>query len=137
MGKRIYDTRDLSEYSKSQLKQFDKAVLAAAFKVRDEARQAFIDSKPQYKMATSKYTNLVEGIMVGRLNDNHSVKVHALGSRSKKESYKTRFFVGGTIQRFNGGYCSYNGQIDENEAIDKGLKDGQKILDTYINNTLK
>ena len=75
--------------------------------------------------------------MVGRLSDNHSVKVHALGSRSNKESYKTRFFVGGTVQRFKGGYCSFNGQIDNNEAIDKGLKDGQRILDTYINNTLK
>ena len=30
-----------------------------------------------------------------------------------------------------------NGKIDENGAIDKGLKDGQRILDTYINNTLK
>lgn len=137
MGKRIYDTRDLTEYSESQLKRFDKAVLAAAFKIRDEARQAFISSRPQYKMSTSKYSNLAEGIMVGRLNDNHSVKVHALGSRSNKDSYKTRFFVGGTVQRFNGGYCSYNGSIDENAAIDKGLKDGQRILDNYINNTLK
>lgn len=141
MGKLIFSERDLDITSKEMLEDIDRAVLAAAFTIRDNMRSEFVKGGSKYKYHTDKYDELSEGIMVGKLRDG-TVKVHAMGSPSKYNTYKTRFFVGGTIHRIqtnrNGqSVTPYNkGYIIGNDAIDKGLSIGQETLDRYINNVL-
>lgn len=129
------DTSDIKE-------NIDRALLAAAFKVRDDARREFIASKPQYKYATSDYDKLANGIMIGRLK-NSEVKVHALGNNSDQTLWKTRFFVGSTIYRtqnkrrgesLNKPYTK--GFIKGNDAIDKAVSQNETTLDIYIHNVL-
>lgn len=142
MGKLVYSDRDLEEASNEILERIDKAVLATAFNVRDNMRSEFKNSKSNYKYSTEKYNELSEGIMVGKLR-NGTVKVHALGSPSKYNTYKTRFFVGGTIYRTQterngvGIKPSNKGYLKSNDAVEKGLKGGQETLERYINNVLK
>ena len=91
-------TDNLDTASKEMVKKIDKAVLAAGFKIRDDARDAFAAAQSKYKYATPEYHNLESGIMVGHLYDSH-VKIHAMGAKSDYDTYKTRFFVGGTVYR--------------------------------------
>lgn len=143
MGKQIvYDSMDLSNASEEILKDIDKALLAAAFKIRDEMRSYFVQSKGQYKHSTSNYNHLDEGIMVGKLNNN-TVKIHALGNNQKNSDlFKTRFFVGGTkyrtqVQKNGKPIKSFSkGYIESNDAVDKGKSNAQNILNNFINNTL-
>lgn len=142
MGKLIYSERDLTLASDEMLKKIDKAVLATAFRVRDNARSEFIKNRNNYKYSTNNYDELSEGIMVGKLKDD-TVKVHAMGSPAKYNTYKTRFFIGGTTHRTqtsrNGNNIkpSNKGYIKANDAIDKGVEGAQETLDRYINNILK
>lgn len=142
MGKRlIYSERDLTQASDELLKSIDKAVLAAAFSVRDEMRSKFLSSSTKYKHGTSEYSSLAEGIMVGKLRDS-KVKVHALGSKSKYNTFKTRFFVGGTLYRtqkqVNGKSIKpySKGYIQSNDAVRLGLSSADQTLNKYIKNVI-
>ena len=135
MGKQklIFDTRDLEQITDEMLEGIDKALVAAAFKIRDEMRDEFKKAASQYKYGTEDYANLSNGIMVGKLR-NSTIKVHALGHRENDGSWKARFFVGGTTYRKND--KGNKGFIKENAAVDKGLQGADEILSTYINNSL-
>lgn len=141
MGKLIYSERDLTLASDEILEKIDKAVLATAFRVRDNARSEFISNGGNYKYRTDKYNDLSEGIMVGKLK-NDTVKVHAMGSPDKYNTYKTRFFVGGTTHRTQTNRKgkpinpSNKGYIKANDSINKGLNGAQETLERYINNVL-
>lgn len=125
MGRNIYDARDLTTASEEILRGIDKAVLACAFKVRDDARGNFKGSSNLYKHSSNhSYDSLAEGIMVGKLRGGQ-VKVHAMGSKENYNSYKTRFFVGGTTY------------IQPNNAIENGVNMNQSTLSNYINNVLE
>lgn len=142
MGKRlIFSERDLTEASQDILKSIDKAVLAAAFNIRDNMRNSFLSSFTKYKYGTSEYNSLAEGIMVGKLKDS-KVKVHALGSKSKYNTYKTRFFVGGTLYRTQKQVNDKNikpyskGFIKSNDAVKQGLNGADQTLNKYIKNAI-
>lgn len=138
----IFDEKDLSTYSADMIKNIDRAVLAAAYRLRDNMRQAFVNGSSLYKYGTPKYKELAKGIEVGKIRDS-KVKVHAMGTRAYYDSYKTRFFVGGTVPRTQikqGGkrikpYTK--GYIKENDAIEKGLSGGEQLLNTFINNVIQ
>lgn len=132
-NKLIFDTRDLENYSDEMVSKIDRAVVAAAFKIRDEIREEFKKSASQYPNHTEKYDDLAQGIMVGKLK-NSQIKVHAMGSNEKQNTYKTRFFVGGTTYRkTNKGNRGY---IKANSAIDSGIHNAEEILNSFIKNTL-
>lgn len=142
MEKLIYDTKDLSKVSKEILDGVDRAVMAAAFAIRDNARAQFkSDARTTYKSHTGDINKLADGIMVGK-NNHGSVKLHALGSRDFYDSYKTRFFVGGTIYRTqtkrNGKSIKPHtkGYIKSIDTIDKVISSSQSILDSYIQHVL-
>lgn len=139
----IYEERDLTRLSDEMLKNIDKAVLAAAFTIRDAARQAFItQSSSIYKHHTGNISKLAAGLMIGKISDS-KVKIHSLGSRDFYDSYKTRFFVGGTIPRTQTKRNGKNikpytkGYLRANEAIDIGMANANSILNNYINNVLQ
>lgn len=133
MGKyAIYDSRDLTTASDEILASIDRAVMATAFAVRDQARQVFIadgpSNYPHYR--SEHFIPLAEGIMVGRLKKNHSVVVHALGDNKDQHLWKTRFFVGGTVPRTN------RGILKKIDSVHKGAEGGEAILTQYINNAI-
>lgn len=134
MARLIFDTRDLETASQEILEKVDKAVLAAAFKIRDDMRDEFKKSQTNYKYSTSDYQKMSQGIMVGKLN-NSQVKIHALGNRYDDGTWKARFFVGGTTYRKNN--RGNKGYIKSNEAVDKGLSNAENILNSFIKNTIK
>ena len=131
--RKIYDTRDLETLTDEMIEKIDRAVVAAAFKIRDEIREEFKKSGNMYPHHTDKYEGLAEGVMVGRLT-NSQIKVHVLGSDEKPDTFKTRFFVGGTTYRKtkNGN----KGFIKSNAALDKGMSNAENILNSFIKNTL-
>lgn len=135
MGKTklIFDTRDLEIESEEMLKGIDRALVAAAFRIRDNMRDEFKKAASQYKYGTQNYERLAGGIMVGKLK-NSTIKVHSLGNREDDGTWKTRFYVGGTTYRKNN--RGNKGYIKENSAVDKGLTDAEEILTNFINNTL-
>lgn len=132
-NKLIFDTRDLENYSDEMVSKIDRAVVAAAFKIRDEIREEFKKSASQYPNHTEKYNDLAEGIMVGKLK-NSQIKVHAMGSNEKPDTFKTRFFVGGTVYRKTN--KGNKGFIKSNASVDNGLRNAEEILNTFIKNTL-
>ena len=139
MGKVIYDTRDLETASENIRKGVDKALLATAFKVRDDARANFQGSANMYKRTPNHdYNSLASGIMVGKLN-NGTVKVHALGDKSNYNSYKARFFVGGTTYRqeaSKNGKTYTKGFIQGNDALGRSVDNNNSTLTNYINNVI-
>lgn len=142
MGKIIYDTKDLSDATKDILDGVDRAVMAAAFKIRDNARSQFkSDAISTYKSHTGDITKLADGIMVGK-NNHGSVKLHAFGSKDFYDSYKTRFFVGGTIYRTQTKRRGQNikpytkGYIKSIDTIDKVVESSHDILESYIQHVL-
>lgn len=126
---------DLGELKKETLEGVNKAIVAAAYKVRDDARSVFKASKTLYKNATSEYDKLAEGINVGKLVGG-TIKVHALGDGNGATSFwKSVFFVGGTLYRSN--KRGNKGRITENMALDKAVSTNAKTLEKYIDNVLK
>lgn len=132
-NKLIFDTRDLETASQEVFEKVDKALVAAAFKIRDEMRDEFLKSQSNYKYNTSEYKKMAQGIMVGRLNDSQ-IKIHALGNKANDGTWKARFFVGGTTYRKNN--KGNKGYIKSNEAVDNGLTNAENILNSFIKNTL-
>ena len=142
MGKLIYDTKDLSDASKEILDGVNRAVMAAAFTIRDNARSIFkSDAAYTYKSHTGNIAKLANGIMVGK-NNHGTVKIHALGSKDYYDSYKTRFFVGGTINRTQTQRHGQNikphtkGYIKSIDTIEKTINQSRAILETYIQHVL-
>jgi hypothetical protein len=129
----VYDTRDLENATEEMLRGVNRALLAAAFKIRDDMRDEFRRSIGEYKYATEDYYRMAQGIMVGKLQDG-SVKIHALGNYENDGTWKARFFVGGTTYRKN--VNGDKGYIKANNAIDKGMNNAQNTLNNYINNAL-
>lgn len=132
----IRDTRELNGLNTIIQEKVNRAVVAAAFKIRDNMRSKFKSQQSLYKKSTSKYSGLAEGISVGKARDG-KVKIHALGTIENYHTYKTRFFVGGTKSRYvKKKGDKYAGHIQANNSIDKGLIGGEEILTKYINTAL-
>lgn len=123
----IYEIEDLDTYGKEILESIDRAVLAAAFKMRDDARTKFLSSDQK---KTSRFDSLTKGINVGKLI-NHQTNINALGTREYYNTYKTRFFVGGTKPRTKG---HDRGQLNPNNALESVLDEG--LLQKYIQNAI-
>lgn len=123
----IYEIEDLDTFGKEILQSIDRAVLAAAFRMRDNARAKFLSSDNK---RTSKYDSLSRGINVGKLI-NHQTNVNALGTRENYDTYKTRFFVGGTKPRTKG---HDRGFISANNALENGID--ESLLEKYISNAI-
>ena len=123
----IYEIEDLDTYGKETLESIDRAVLAAAFKMRDDARTKFLSSDQK---KTSRFDSLAKGINVGKLI-NHQTNINALGTREYYNTYKTRFFVGGTKPRTKG---HDRGQLIGNHALADAVD--QDLLEKYINNVI-
>lgn len=143
MGKRIYAIRDLEEYSDRITKDIERAVLATAFTLRDKIREKFKQDASVYKHKTDKINALAEGIMVGKMN-NGKVKIHAMGSQEKYDTYKTRFFVGGTEYREQTKVSGKplqkpytKGYIKALDSIDRGMDNANNILEEYIKNVIE
>ena len=129
----IYTTEQFEKASLDQLKQIDKALVAAAYKIKDNAQSLFVNNG-KYK----NLSNLKDGIMLGKLQDSQ-IKLHAFGyNDSAKQTYKARFFVGGTQVRVNkkpiGNHKKplTKGRIEPLDTIDKATQGGEAILDNYI-----
>lgn len=139
--KYIYNSDDLTVLADDIKERVGKAVIAAAHRVKDNMRQAFLSGSSLYKYRTSDYANLAKGINVGKLNDG-KVKIHALGTRENYDTYKTRFFVGGTIPRTQTKRNGKNikpyskGYIRSNNAIEVGSQTAQNTLTTFIKNVI-
>lgn len=121
-----------------QLKKIDKALVAAAYRIKDNAQSLFINNG-RYK----KLDSLKEGIMLGKL-ENSSIKLHAFGYNDEaKQTYKARFFVGGTQERVNkkpiGNHKKplTKGSIEPLDTINKATQNGNVILDNYIKQALE
>lgn len=147
MGKTrlILDTYDIEKASSHILKSIDKAVVASAFKIRNDARYTFIKSSSIYKKHSLEhnYKDLASGIMVGKLRSSQ-IKIHSLGNSGHSRSYKTRFFVGGTTYRkqtkIKGKALSKpytKGYIKANETIDKAMDNADTTLSKYIKNAIE
>jgi len=139
--KYIYDAKDLTTLADEMLDRIDNAVMASALKIRDNAKSSFLSGSSLYKYGTSEYRNLADGIRVGHLN-NSQVRIHTLGGRDNYNSYKTRFFVGGTIPRTQTKQNGRNikpytkGYIKANNALDMAMNGAESILNQYIQNVL-
>ena len=105
-------------------------------------RNAFISGSSIYKHHTGDISKLAEGIQVGKINDS-KVKIHSLGSKNKYDTYKTRFFVGGTIPRTQTKWRGKNitpftkGYIKANNAIDVGMSNAESTLNNFIKNVIE
>lgn len=130
----VFDVRDLEDATDDMLRHIDRAVVAAAFKIRDEMRDEFKKGASLYKNVTNDYYKMAEGIMVGKLRNGY-VKLHAFGHKENTGDWKARFFVGGTTYRKN--KKGNKGLIKKNEAVDKGLKDAESTLTNFIKNAIK
>ena len=142
MGKLIYDTKDLSDASKEILDGVNRAEKATACTIREKERKIFkSDAAYTYKSHTGNIAKLANGIMVGK-NNHGTVKIHALGSKDYYDSYKTRFFVGGTINRTQTQRHGQNikphtkGYIKSIDTIEKTINQSRSILETYIQHVL-
>lgn len=131
----ITDTTQIENATVEQLKKIDKALVAAAYRIRDNVRNTFNNN--------GKYTNintLEEGIMLGKL-ENSSIKLHAFGyNDAEKKTYKARFFVGGTDGRYikrGKKKGAYRGKIEALDSINKGLDGAETILNNYIKKSLE
>lgn len=139
--KYIYDSDDLTTLADDIKERVGKAVIASAHHIKDNMRQAFLSGSSLYKYRTSNYANLAKGITVGRFN-NGQVKIHALGTRENYDTYKTRFFVGGTIPRTQTKQRGKNikpytkGYIRANNAIDVGSQGAENTLTSFIKNVI-
>lgn len=132
-GISVYASEALEKASIEQLKQIDKALVAAAYAMRDKARKLFVSNAKGYNLQS-----LQDGVMLGRLRHGNdgvtSVTLHSFGNNTKKNSYKARFFVGGAYHRQTRSQ-RYRGSVEALNTIENALDQG--TLDDYINNVIK
>lgn len=123
----------LEKATVEQLKRVDKALVAAAYAMRDKARKLFVSNAKGYNLQS-----LQDGVMLGRLRHGNdgvtSVTLHAFGNNTNKNSYKARFFVGGAYHRQTRSQ-RYRGSIEALNTIENALDQG--TLDDYINSVIK
>jgi len=126
-----FDDTALIKEAEKKNDEIGKAVVAAAFIMKDNARKN-LKSSP-YKM-----NNVAEGIILGTLKKDYrhewhpKVKLHSFGYLTK-DSTLARIFVGGTVPRYTG--KRFTGYIRNSDAIGKAVNQG--ILDNKINEVLK
>lgn len=135
-----FDTLDaFGTLTDEMLEKVDKAVIHTALTLRDNIRKQFpVDANSTYKTHKGTIEKLADGIRVGRLV-NGKLKLHAYGGSDYYDSYKTRFFVGGTTYRkakSKNGVPSNRGRLKALNSIDKGLSGGQQMLEQNIHNAL-
>lgn len=92
---RIDDTRQIEQATIELLRQIDNGVLEAAYKIRDKVRDKF-SNNGRYNVK-----NLEDGILLGKYDrSSHKIHIHAFGYNDpQKQTYKARFFEGGTFGR--------------------------------------
>lgn len=135
----IYKTEEIQNYTEQQLRQIDKGLVAAAFKIRDDARNRF-ENNGRY----NGISKLKDAIMLGKL-ENSKITLHGFGYNDEnKELYKARFFILGTDYRRQTKYKGQSiakpftkGFLMKNEVIDKATESAQTLLDKYIETALK
>lgn len=138
MGKLIYNTEELESITQETKERINKAIVAAAIRIRDDIRKSFLtDSKSLYKHHIGDISHLISGIMIGK-DKGGSIKIHALGNKNDGDSYKTRFFVGGTkyrrqtkktgqsIKPFTKGY------IKATDSLNKVVDNSEHILNNFV-----
>lgn len=133
----IYSTEEFENATLDQLKKIDKALVAAAYRIKDNAQEMFINN--------GKYQNLAplkDGLMLGKL-ENSSIRLHAFGyNDAAKQTFKARFFVGGAENRFTKSRKGSNtrplsrGSIQALDTIDRVTSGSEGILDNYIRTAL-
>lgn len=90
----IYSTKQFEQATLEQLEKINKGFVKAAYKIKEVAQNEFVNNGIYTKLSPLK-----GGIMLGKF-ENNQVTLHALGYDDKEEqTYKTRFFVGGTTDR--------------------------------------
>lgn len=142
MERLIYDTADFNGINAQTIQKVNRAVVAAAIKIRDDVRQTIVsDAQSLYRHHTGNIENLTTGIMIGK-DRGGSIKIHAMGSREDYESFKTRFFIGGTkyrtqekrngrpIRPFTKGY------IAPTDTLNRVVNSSGAILSNYIQRAL-
>lgn len=132
-GISISASEAIEKASFSQLKQIDKALVAAAYKMRDNARRLFTSNDKDYQIAS-----IADGIMLGRLRKDAAgttITLHAMGNASNPKSWKARIFAGGAYHRRTRNRGRNRGSIEDLKTIEKSTD--QRILDSYINNAIK
>lgn len=140
-AKLIFETNDIEKASSQMLRNIDRAVVASAFSIRDDARRLFANSASIYKTHTSSYKDLAQGIMIGKLRSSQ-IKIHSLTSNG--HLYKTKFFVGGTQYRKQTKIKNktlskpyQKGYIKPNETIEKAMDGADTTLSNYIKNAME
>lgn len=120
-------------------------LLQTAIEIRDKAKSIYKSSGSNLKYGTSNYNNLARGIMLGRFDEQgyiYQIKVHAMGNKNDYDTYKTRFFVGGTVlrvqtKRLGKPIKPYSkGELKPNNAIDLASTSGESILKKNIQTKL-
>lgn len=128
-------SEEIENATVEQLAKVDKALVAAAYAMRDHARRLLVT---EGKGKGYRLDRLQEGVMLGRLRKSPagetSITLHAMGKASDYNSFKTRFFAGGAYHRQTGKGRN-RGTIEDLKTIEQSLD--EKILDDYINNAIK
>ena len=127
----IFDTKGFENATENIKKAVDKAIIAAAYRIRDNMRSSFKKSVSQYKYATPDYYRLAEGIEVGKYKKDE-ISVHALGHAENDGTWRTRFFVGGTVYRKNKSGKGSKGFIKANSAVEMGANNAEMIVNSFI-----
>lgn len=145
MNRLISTIEGFDEASGSITAAVRSGLLQTAIEIRDRARSIYKSSGSSLKYGTSDFDKLARGIMLGRFNEKGSiyeVKVHAMGDKSDYDTYKTRFFVGGTKLRVQTKIKGKSikpyskGELKSNNAIDNACSGGESILNKNISNKL-
>ena len=117
----------------AQQQKIEKALVAAAYAMRNNARKQFSHNSPGYNISS-----LQDGIMLGPLRSADGVStitIHAMGNPSIKKTWKARIFAGGAYHRRTKGRGRNRGTIQDLKTISKSID--QNVLNTYINNVIK
>ena len=143
---RVYTTLEgFDEGAQQMTSAIKSGVVQTGIEVRDKARSIYKSSGAGLKYGTSQYANLARGIMMGTFTeqgDVYQIKVHAMGNKSDYDTYKTRFFVGGTVlrvqtKRLGKPIKPYSkGELKSNNAIDLATSNGESILKKNIGSKL-
>lgn len=132
-GISVYTSEAIQDASIAQLGMIDKALVAAAYRMRDDARKLFVFNRKGYQVQP-----LEDGIMLGRLkktpDGSTSITLHAFGNNTNRNSYKARFFAGGAYHRKTR-LGRYRGSVEDLKTIEESLD--TNILENYINNIIR
>lgn len=131
-GISVYTSETIQDESIAQLGMIDKALVAAVYRMRDDARKLFVFNRKGYQVQP-----LEDGIMLGLLKktqDGSSITLHAFGNNTNRNSYKARFFAGGAYHRKTR-LGRYRGSVEDLKTIEESLD--ANILEDYINNIIR